>query len=536
MAAGKKNPEEKNTDTTATGRSLRDDAEEQLAHSPERLPDLKGQTPEQLIHELRVHQIELETQAEELRKAHLALEESRDKYLDLYEFAPNGYLTFNENALITDVNLNGMTLLKVPWKDVVNHGFGQFIVQEDLEQWDKYFMHVRNLREKQCCTLMLKRGDGSRFPARLEGTRTTDSRGANTIRVAFSDITDIWQIEALRESEKFNRNLVEHLPEYIIVYGPDGKILYVNPSSATALGYDAESVVGTSLLSYVAGEHREEVVSRIAERREGGEVPSYEIDLLTRDGGRRSVVVKGTLIQYSNRPAVLLLLVDITERKQVENALQLSNKKINLLAGITRHDINNQLAVLVGYLSILEKKQLDSSFKEYFLKIATAAQRISAMIQFTKEYENIGVNAPVWQDCRTLIDTAAKQAPLGQVVVKNDLPAGAEVFADPLIIKVCYNLMDNAVRHGGKILTIRFSCMERDGNHVVVCEDDGDGVLAEEKERIFERGFGKNTGLGLALSKEILDITGITIRETGEPGKGARFEMMVPKGAYRVTS
>lgn len=93
--------------------------------------------------------------------------------------------------------------------------------------------------------------------------------------------------------------------------------------------------------------------------------------------------------------------------------------------------------------------------------------------------------------------------------------------------------MDNAVRYGGKTTTIRFSAQERDGGHVVVCEDDDNGVPAEEKEQIFERGFGKNTGLGLVLAREILDITGITISETGEQGKGARFEMIVSKGGYR---
>jgi signal transduction histidine kinase len=156
------------------------------------------------------------------------------------------------------------------------------------------------------------------------------------------------------------------------------------------------------------------------------------------------------------------------------------------------------------------------------------------MIRFTKEYEEIGVHAPTWQDCRTLVDTAAKQAPLGKVVVKNDLPAGMEAFADPLVVKVFYNLMDNAARYGGKITTIRFFALESGDNNIIVCEDDGDGIPVEEKEKIFERGFGKNTGLGLFLSREILDITGITITETGEPGKGARFEITVSKGAWRM--
>jgi signal transduction histidine kinase len=133
------------------------------------------------------------------------------------------------------------------------------------------------------------------------------------------------------------------------------------------------------------------------------------------------------------------------------------------------------------------------------------------------------------------VDTAAKQAPLGKVILNNDLPAGTEIFADPLVVKVFYNLMDNAVRYGGKITFIRFSAEKAGDEHIIVCEDDGEGIVAAEKEKIFERGFGKNTGLGLALSREILSITGITIKETGEPGKGARFEMTVPKGAWRMT-
>ena len=148
-----------------------------------------------------------------------------------------------------------------------------------------------------------------------------------------------------------------------------------------------------------------------------------------------------------------------------------------------------------------------------------------------------GNSEPAWQrDCRTLVDIAAKETHLGQVKVINDLPDGLEVFADPLITKVYNNLMDNAVRYGGKITTIRFSVMESDDDQVIVCEDDGYGVVAEDKEKIFERGHGKkNEELGLFRSREILAITGITIIENGTSGKGARFEIRVPNGMYRFT-
>ncbi|PKL58212.1 MAG: hypothetical protein CVV34_03510, partial [Methanomicrobiales archaeon HGW-Methanomicrobiales-5] len=107
----KKGPEKKKVKTLPDARSIRDASEQKLLDSNGEAGDLNGQTPEQLVHELRVHQIELEMQAEELKRAHLALEESRNKYLDLYDFAPLGYLTFNDKARITDANLTAATLL-----------------------------------------------------------------------------------------------------------------------------------------------------------------------------------------------------------------------------------------------------------------------------------------------------------------------------------------------------------------------------------------------------------------------------------------
>ena len=114
-------------------------------------------------------------------------------------------------------------------------------------------------------------------------------------------------------------------------------------------------------------------------------------------------------------------------------------------------------------------------------------------------------------------------------------PKNPEIFADRLFEKVFYNLIDNALRYGGAgMKTIRVSSQEIDTCLLIVCEDDGVGISAEDKKRLFTRGFGKNTGLGLFLSREILAITGITIKETGEPGKGARFEITVPKGMWRT--
>jgi PAS domain S-box-containing protein len=347
--------------------------------------------------------------------------------------------------------------------------------------------------------------------------------------------------------EPFDLGRVELQSEYILVYGADGMVLYVNPALVRVLGYPAGQIHGTPLLGYVAEESKATVEANMASRKVAGSVPLYEAALKTADGSTRAVIVKEKPVLYKKTPATLLFLIDITDRKVLEDQLaaradellqlltayQLVNRKLTLLSTITRHDIGNQLTVIKGYLGILETEQADPKLTEYCTKALAASERIVAMIQFTSEYEKIGITAPVWQDCRAVVEEAAAQAPLGPVTVKNDLPAGAEVFADPLIVKVFYNLMDNAVRYGQKITTIRFSLEEAGENVVIICEDDGDGVPAGEKERIFERGFGKNTGLGLALSREILDITGISFKETGMPGWGARFEMTVPAAASR---
>ena len=198
VAKKKKLPEKNDAGTPGSELSLRGGAEEQLARSPKPSPDLAGKTPEQLVHELQVHQIELETQAEELRNAQLALVESRDKYLDLYDFAPIGYLSLTDKALIEDVNLSGAALLGVLRNDLINHGIGRFILPGDLEKWDQYFIKVRQHIGKQVCTLMFTREDGSIFPARLEGVQTTVSGAATKVRITFNDISDIWQIEALK--------------------------------------------------------------------------------------------------------------------------------------------------------------------------------------------------------------------------------------------------------------------------------------------------------------------------------------------------
>jgi len=343
--------------------------------------------------------------------------------------------------------------------------------------------------------------------------------------------------EKIKESEEKFRSLVEYSLDAILVLDLQGTILLANKAAASLVeAGEGALLAGRNVMEFVAPESREEVMKDFMQVAKGHDAYLAHYTVISEKGNKIRVESIGKVISYEGTPADLVSLRDITERMRAEEALRQANRKLNLLSGITRHDIKNQLLILNGFLDISKKHTGDAAMmSEFITREEKIAKTMERQISFTREYEAIGVNAPVWQVCRTLIETAATQATLGNVRVKNDVPAVFEVFADPLIVKVYDNLMDNAVRHGGEISTIRFSVKDCDDDQIVVCEDDGVGVPAEEKEQIFERGFGKNTGMGLFLAQEILSITGITIHETGEPGTGARFEITVPKGAWRKT-
>jgi signal transduction histidine kinase len=165
-------------------------------------------------------------------------------------------------------------------------------------------------------------------------------------------------------------------------------------------------------------------------------------------------------------------------------------------------------------------------------KIAAA---ITRQISFTKDYEDLGVKSAVWQDVSALIRNAVTALQMQNIGVDIRC-SGLEVFADPLLEKVFYNLIDNSLHYGGEKMTaIGINAEERGGDLQIIYEDDGAGISADDKKQLFTKGFGKHTGLGLFLSREILSITGITITESGEPGKGARFEIKVPNGAWRFS-
>ncbi|HEX3002345.1 MAG TPA: PAS domain S-box protein [Methanoregula sp.] len=363
-----------------------------------------------------------------------------------------------------------------------------------------------------------------------------DHRGATEgIIGAFLDITERKQMEsALKESEEKYRAIINEMQDLFYRTDINGKITMLSPSAFSISGYTKDELIGQDVSKVYADPHDRGKLFAVLE--EKGSVDSFPLNLKIRDGSIRHVTTSSHF--YRDSTGTILgvegVIHDITEQRKAEDALRMANKKLHLLSSITRHDIRNQLMALMAFIELskdsVEKPEELIGFLKKNQKIA---ETITRQITFTKDYEDLGLNAPLWQDVNAGIDAAVALLPMRNIRVEKGV-AGLEVFADPLVEKVFYNLIDNSLRYGGeKMTTIRISSRFAGPALVLVFEDDGEGIPERDKTMVFNKGFGRNTGLGLYLSREILAITGISIIENGVPGKGARFEMVVPQDGYR---
>lgn len=318
---------------------------------------------------------------------------------------------------------------------------------------------------------------------------------------------------------------------------PDPEIL-VNQKVLEILGYPKESSSYpiTLLDRFVHHDDLEIAVSSLKNFLSGS-IPSLNLEyrLLCSDGSYKWLLFRGKVIRYdtAGKPAhVAGTILDISDMRKYREMIEFTNRRLHLLNSITRHDLSNQLTILKGALDLLTTEPPGEGAAPLFNMIQKATSTMERQINFTKEYQDVGVNEPAWQDLAETVTRASTLLHSEQITI--DIHVGkVRVLADPMLEKVFYNLIDNSLRYGGEPLTtVQVLAREEETGLVIICEDDGIGITRKEKSRIFNQGVGQNTGLGLFLVREILAITGISIEETGDAGRGTRFEIHVPGGKY----
>jgi len=350
---------------------------------------------------------------------------------------------------------------------------------------------------------------------------------------------DITKAKMAEEEIRKLASVVKHSGEMIALTNTEGIINFINEAGGRMIGVDVKDITRHHFMDFIPDHLKDKMNSEVLPTMINKGLWEGDLKYLNKTTG--DFVDVHAMIFTINDPEtgapdyLANVSLNITDRKKAEAALKEVNKKLNLLGSITRHDILNQVTVAQGYMEILDVDGFltkETELGEYCGKVMGAIETIKRQIMFTKDYKDLGEQSPEWYNVGKIIDRNYRNTGFQTVKLVNETD-DLEVYADPLFEKVIYNLFDNAVKHGEKITTIKFSFKKSGEDMDLICEDDGVGIPDEVKEKIFRREYYKHTGLGLFLSREILSITGLSIEENGTPGEGARFVINIPKGLFR---
>ena len=357
---------------------LRTEAEAQLIRAPKAAES--SHSPQELLHELQVHQIELEMQNEELRQAQVAMEESRDRYADLYEFAPVGYLSLTRTGQISKINLTGAELLGMDRNKLLQHRFDHFVSPEDRDRWHLLFASVMGHAEKKGVELALQRGDGSALYAHLDCLRMQAHDSITEVRMALTDISAMQLNKQLRESQdeqqqilhevltllRRNQALLQNSMEGIHIMDIEGNIVEVNDAFCNMLGYTREEALRLNVADWEAQWSREELCRRF--RSLIGNHAQFETLHRHKDGRPVHVEITSCGIEIDGKSYLYAASRDITERKRAEVAL-LKNEA-NLRAMLDNSPYLTWLKDTEGHYIAINKVFAD------FLQLEDARQAI----------------------------------------------------------------------------------------------------------------------------------------------------------------
>ena len=376
----------------------------------------------------------------------------------------------------------------------------------------------------------------------------------------------------VKVSEARFRGLAENMPLIIFEMDITGNLLYVNKTGVEIFGITEEMIArGTNIRYYLSPENIGMMERGLAAVMSGGRSLGETYTLKRLDGSlMRAIVFTSLIYQEDKVTGFRGIVLDITkrlkleeeikklnqdlevrvrerteelaetvnklqdenaERKRVEEIMLLTNAKLSLMNDVTYQDIQNKVTALRGFLGLIRKAKTDDERRALYEKENTVLENIHNLIKNTKDYQKMGINKPEWLNVEKIILEITLPSDIS-ITIKNDIK-GLFIYSDPLISRVFQILVDNAVTHGKKTTCVSFYCYKTPDGITIVCEDDGTGIPAGEKARIFSRVVAGEGKFSLFFVHEFFTLSGVTITETGEPGTGARFEMTVPDGAWR---
>ena len=541
------------------------------------LETLSADETRRLLHELRVHQIELEMQNEELRRAQGELEASWARYFDLYDLAPVGYCTLSEQGLILEANLTAAALLGVDRSALLKQPLPRFILPEDQ---DIYYFHRKQLFESgrpQVCELRMVRQDApdSFFWTWLEATVAQDEEsGAPVCRTVLSDITERHQAEeALRQLKDFNESIVQNVSEGILMTDAQGIVTFINPASVALLGYAPEELLGQPWLVMVPPD-QQAIAQAADQRRAAGQSDRYELTFQRKSApGLRSPAPETVTVLVSSSPrfdaktgrpcGTLAVFTDITDLKRLEEQVHQQERlaAVGQLAAGIAHDFNNVMAVIVLACQKLQKSPHLSERDGHHLAMIRdradhATRLIGQILDFGRRsyMEMVPLDLlPLLKETFKLLErTLPENICLELVAHDRDtyMISGDPTRLQQALMNLSINARD-AMPGGGRLQFALSRLVVQTGAPpplsdvapgdwaCLALSDSGCGIAPEHLPHLYEpffttKGPDKGTGLGLSQVYGIVKQHEGAIDVRSRPGEGTTFFLYLPLLALSV--
>ncbi len=541
---------------------LRQRAEQLLQASADVTPVVPTGDVQKLVHELQVHQVELEMQNEELRQTQVELAQSRDAYAQLYDFAPVGYLALDRDGTIVQTNHTAATLLGVDRGKLAGSKLAAYLGPDAPDDWHRHWLKVLGGDDKQTIALAMRRTDGQPFVAQIESCLLPGGTGEGwRAMVALIDITARKAAEEalreardnqeqlveqrtaeLRQSEHRFRALTEFLPQPIWETDLNGVFTYSNRAGLELLGYsDRDIEAGVHVSDVIAPEDRERIQQNLLKLIRGEDISNHEYTCAKKDGTTIPVLIYSTLIMSEGRPSgVRGITLDISERKQAEQLRERQQARLQRLAGKLAtaqdderrriaeglHDDVAQLltacSAMLGVVAMTHDAAKRQSIVEdvdgYLSEAGEKVRSLSFDLSSATLYM-LGLRAALQELCGSMNSRHNMQFALMEgppVAVLDDATATA-------VFRSARELLFNVVRHAG-VREARVSVAQEGNALLLTVEDDGKGFAAGDDTGEPDI----RQGLGLFCIETRLRELGGTMQIDSTPGEGARVTLRIP--------
>jgi PAS domain S-box-containing protein len=519
---------------------LRQRAECILKSNSEQMLNLDPGDIDLLIQEFRIHQIELSLQNEELRKSQQELIQASEKYRELYNFMPVGYLLLDKDGVILEANLTARAFLGMDKQLLIATPLSTFICKQDQ---DIFYLHRKQVSSNQrhTCEIRFVKMDDTLLWVQLESSLVSkeipDSSGI--WRTVFFDISERKLAdELLRKASVYNRSLIEASLDPLLAINSDGKITDCNTAAKTLTGLTREDLIGTNFSDHFTDSNK--AIFGYKKVLSDGSLKNYELALKHKTRRATPVVFNASLYRDENGKILGIFAVarDITDRKRIEEELLRSNQDLQQFAYVVSHDLQEPLRNIVGCFQMIQKftLNLDEKPAQFMTYAIESAKRMKNLIEDLLNFSRVSKthNPLKLISAESILQSAMRNLSFSIADSHAKITYGELPFirVEPTQFTMVFqNLIGNAIKFKNRdIPEIQVFAQKNGDEWIFSVRDNGIGIDRQYHERIFNifqrlhaGAEYEGTGIGLAIVKKIVEHHGGRIWLESEMGVGTVF-------------